>query len=260
MTSLTRTSTTPRREPSSIRTLKSTLNQIAICYYVIFAGSVEPDDAIDEVLQLARRFYFPSRDFESLVRSTMALSTWISDVTNATLNITLSTFSFQDALNPSGKDTPNAYYNPPFLFHSGCLQPDGTQNCTASCQDPNDIFGSLDTLHNCMVYPTVADLYAKSNLSNTSVPDYYKIQKSQKGSELYINITTTIKACLTDYCNVTLAGSGCIEGLDAWDSSYSPSNITSTFYIYNDYEGYNNFDFCQYVPKSLNQDIGGIGV
>lgn len=190
----------------------------------------------------------------------MALSTWISDVTNSTLNITLSTFSFQDALNPSGKDTPNAYYNPPFLFHSGCLQPDGTQNCTASCQDPNEIFGGLDTLHNCMVYPTVADLYARSNLSNASLPKYYDIQKSQMGSDLYINITTTIKACLIDYCNITLAGSGCMEGLDACDSSDSPSNITSTFYIYNAYEGDNTFDFCQYVPQSLNQDIGGIGV
>lgn len=54
----------------------------------------------------------------------MALSTWISDVTNSTLNITLSTFSFQDALNPSGRDTSNGYDNPPFLFNTGCLQPD----------------------------------------------------------------------------------------------------------------------------------------
>ena len=190
----------------------------------------------------------------------MALSTWISDITNSTLNITLSTFSFQDALNPSGKDTPNAYDNPPFLFYSGCLQPDGTQNCTASCQDPNAVFGSLDTLHNCMVYPTVADLYARSNLSNVSIPEYFKISKSQMGSELYINITTTIQTCLIDYCTVTLAGSRCSEELNAYNMGESPLNTTSTFYIYNAYEGDNTFDFCQYVPQSLNQDIGGIGV
>lgn len=190
----------------------------------------------------------------------MALSTWISDVTNSTLNITQSTFSFQDALYPSGRDTDKSYENPPFLFHHGCLQDDGTQDCTASCQDKTKIFGSLDTLHNCMVYPTVADLYARSNLSNPKLPAYYNIEKSQPGSDLYINITTTIKTCLIDYCTITLSGSGCAEGLAGVDVDYSPSNINSTFYIYNSYDSGNDFDFCEYVPQSLNADIGGIGV
>lgn len=189
----------------------------------------------------------------------MALSTWISSVTNSTLNI--STFSFQDALYPSGKDTPNGYYNPPFLIQNGCLQNDGTQNCTASCQDPNDIFGSLDTLHNCMVYPTVADLHARSNLSDASLVETYKIEKSKMGSDLYNNITSTISACLVDYCAITLDGSGCKEALKVFNASASPMNINSTFYIYKDeYEGYDRFDFCQYVPSSFNPDIGGIGV
>ncbi|CAD6591488.1 MAG: hypothetical protein ASARMPRED_005411 [Alectoria sarmentosa] len=189
----------------------------------------------------------------------MALSTWISSVTNSTLNI--STLSFQDALYPSGKDTPNGYYDPPFLIQNGCLQNDGTQNCTASCQDPNDIFGSLDTLHNCMVYPTVADLYARSNLSNASLAQTYGIEKSKMGSDLYNNITSTIQACLVDYCTITLDGSGCIEALKVFNASASPMNINSTFYIYTDeYEGYDRFDFCQYVPSSFNPDIGGIGV
>lgn len=79
-------------------------------------------------------------------------------------------------------------------------------------------------------------------------------------SDLYINITTTIKTCLVDYCTITLEGSGCKEELDAYDPAYSPLNLTSTFYIYNAYEGDNTFDFCQYIPQSFDPDIGGIGV
>lgn len=203
-------------------------------------------------------------------------STWnyISDITNSTLglNLTLSTFSFQDALNPYTLDmyTLNSYTNSPYPYflRSGCLQEDGTHNCTASCQDVNAIFGSLDTLHNCMVYPTVADLYSRGNLSNVSLAEYYNIEKSTVGSPLYTNITTTIKDCLSDYCSITLAGSGCAEAMGSVNTTYSPLNINSTFYIYNEsntdhsYDGYDedSFDICEYIPQSFNPDIGGIGV
>ena len=210
------------------------------------------------------RFEFPFRDLGPLFRGTMALSTWISEVTNSTLNMTLSTFSFQDALNPSV----GGYSNPPYLFHNACLQDNGTQDCTASCQDLSQIFGSLDTLHNCMVYPTVADLAARNNLSNASLAEYYNIQKSKVGTGLSKNITTTIQTCLVDYCTTTLSGSGCQEYLYGVENTSSPLNVSSAFYIYNtDYEnsyneddGGSRFDLCMFIPNSLNPDIGGIGV
>ena len=189
----------------------------------------------------------------------MATSTWISSVTNSTLNMTPSTFSFQDALNPFSIYA-GGYY--PFLFQDGCSQDDGSRNCTASCQDENKVFGSLDTLHNCMVYPTVADLYARNNLSDPTLPAYYNIQKAKVNSTLYTTITTTIQKCLIDMCNDT---SGCTEylnqsyGRSGWSS---PLNLTSTFYLYSDnYRGYySGFPLCEYVPESFNPDIGGIGV
>ena len=193
----------------------------------------------------------------------MALSTWVSQVTNSTLNMTFSTYSFQDALAiaPIGPYANPPY--PPYLFRDGCLQEDGSRNCTASCQDQNKIFDSLDTLHNCMVYPTVADLYARNNLSDISLPDYYDISPAKMNSSLYQNITTNIKTCLIDFCTVT---SDCLEGLKLYDRSemlHSPTNQTSSFYIYNSHESsysFDSFDFCDYVPKSFNADIGGIGV
>ena len=191
----------------------------------------------------------------------MALSTWISSVTNSTLNMTPSTFSFQDALSPFGLYT-SGYYSTPFLFQDGCSQDDGSRDCTASCQDENKVFGSLDTLHNCMVYPTVADLYFRNNLSDPTLPAYYNIQKAKVNSSVSINITTTIKTCLIDMCNATL---GCMESLNQSSGrsmESSPLNLTSTFYLYSDaYRTYaSDYFLCDFVPESFNPDIGGIGV
>ena len=193
----------------------------------------------------------------------MAISTLVSIGGNSTLNITSSTYSLQDALAIRSISLDLIPLYPQYLSRDGCLQEDGSQNCTASCQDENKIFGSLDTLHNCMVYPTVADSYARSNISNISLLDYYDIRKANMNSSLYQSITTTIQNCLIDFCTVT---SGCSEGLkryDMTDMSHSPTNKTSSFYIYNSYDSFyyfDSFDFCDYVPKSFNADIGGIGV
>ena len=189
----------------------------------------------------------------------MAVSTWISNATNSTFNASVSTFSFPDALSI----VPVDQYPPiPFLFKTGCTQEDGNQNCTAACLDYNQIFGGLETLHNCMVYPTVADLFARRNLSNVDLAQQLNIKPSRMESPLYNNITTTIQNCLIDFCE-TLPG--CHQALNEFNSSYSPSNITSAFYIYlynaDDYGSeYNFWDFCDYVPQSFNPDIGGIGV
>ena len=175
--------------------------------------------------------------------------------------MTPSTFSFQDALSPLGVYT-SGYDSNPFLFRDGCSQDDGSRNCTASCQDENKVFGSLDTLHNCMVYPTVADLYARNNLSDPTLPAYYNIQKAKVNSTLYKKVTTTIQTCLIDMCN---DAPGCSEYLNQSNRnsmSSSPSNLTSTFYLYSDTDrSYaSTFPLCDYIPESFNPDIGGIGV
>ena len=193
----------------------------------------------------------------------MALSTWVSLVTNSTLNMTSSTYSFQDALAIGSMSSYANPPDPPYFFRDGCLQEDRSQNCTASCLDENKIFGSLDTLHNCMVYPTVADLYARNNFSDISLPDYYDIRKAKMNSPLYQDITTKIQNCLIDFCTVTSDCSERLKRYDTNDMSHSPTNKTSSFYIYNSYESFyssDRFDFCDYVPKSFNADIGGIGV
>lgn len=110
-----------------------------------------------------------------------------------------------------------------------------------------------------MVYPTVADHYARSNLSNASLPEYFNIQKSEVGSTLNQNIANTIAACLIGLCDMT---SGCTQGLNRYNAanpSSSPSNTTGSFYIWNG-TGDSSFDICSYIPGSFDPDIGGIGV
>lgn len=41
------------------------------------------------------------------------------------------------------------------LFPEACVQSSRDRDCTAACTDPVQIFSSLDTLHNCIIWPTI---------------------------------------------------------------------------------------------------------
>ena len=196
---------------------------------------------------------------------------YVSAISNATLNITLNTYSLQDALSPIG-----AGYTP-YLFDTGC-QVDGVQNCTAACQDHESAFKTLDTLHNCMMYPVIADQYSKDNLSKeiTQLAQSLGIEKEQWPSSLVsLSITKTIASCLEAYCS-TLPD--CNEAVHQYNESYYETvlqykesylgydsflNQTGNFYFDLDPRanyGQRSFDLCTYLPLSVNQDVGGIGV
>ena len=194
----------------------------------------------------------------------------VSAITNATLNLTLNTYSLQDALSPSGVDSTQAEddgYITRYLFDTGC-QYDGVQNCTAACQDPGSAFSTLDTLHNCMMYPIIADQYAKNNLSSdiAQLAQSLGIEKSTWPSAVSLNIAQTISSCLVAYC-ATLEQ--CMPTAVAYNESYYGdgeydsmfTNSTGPFYFdLGPRQGSSEFDLCEYLPASVNQDIGGIGV
>ena len=81
-------------------------------------------------------------------------------------------------------------------------------NCTELCLDPSLLFGSLESFHNCLMYPAVTDLYANNMLSpnEAKMADSLIIEKSQRGSPLLSGIIQNITSCLNDYC---LASSDC---------------------------------------------------
>ena len=190
----------------------------------------------------------------------------VSAITNSTLNITLNTYSLQDALSPnswhSTQDTDG--YVLPYLFKTGCWV-DNVQNCTAACQEPASAFSTLDTLHNCMMYPVIADQYSKDNLSTeiTQLAQSLGIEKAQwPSSSVSRNITKTIGSCLEAYCS-TLPY--CNESLPQYNQSFysyevSFLNQNGSFYYDPTYLEVDPFDLCEFLPVSVNQDIGGIGV
>ena len=217
------------------------------------------------------------------------------------LNIPFNTYSLQDALNPNNLDS-TQFFNghiTPYLFDTGCLV-DGVKNCTAACQDPGSAFSNLTTLHNCMMYPVIADQYAKDNLSTDIVQlaDSLGIEKEQwPSSSVSLKITKTISMCLDAYCGnlpycteavheynernyeaiyqynesyyeaVLQYNESYYEEIHQYNESYfgydSFLNQTGNFYFDLDpranYDQH-SFDLCTYLPVSVNQDIGGIGV
>ena len=125
---------------------------------------------------------------------------YVSNITYKTLNITPNTYSLGDALGPVSDAVLSADgYVVPYLFDTGC-QVDGVQNCTVACQDPGSAFSALDTLHNCIMYPVIADQYSKSNLSMeiAQLADSLGMGKEQwpSSSSISLNITKTINNCL----------------------------------------------------------------
>ena len=194
----------------------------------------------------------------------------VSAITNATLNITLNTYSLQDALSPSGFDSIQAEdygYITRYLFDKSC-QYGGVQNCTAACQDPGSAFSTLDTLHNCMMYPIIADQYAKNNLSSdiAQLAQSLGIEKSTWPSAVSLNITNTISSCLVAYCAtleecMLTATTYNESNYDADEYNSIFTNSTGPFYFdLGPRQGGSDFDLCRYLPASVNQDIGGIGV
>ena len=192
----------------------------------------------------------------------------VLDISNSTLNITRNTYSLQDALSPNGDDSTQAIngYIAPYLFHTGCQYHDGGPNCTAACQDPESAFSTLETLHNCMMYPTIADQYDKNNLSSdiAQLAHSLGIEKGQWPSTVSLNITQTIGSCLDAYCNSL---ENCNSEIQYYNESYygvsesTFKNFTGSFYFNLDPgRSGTEFDLCAYLPASVNQDIGGIGV
>lgn len=135
------------------------------------------------------------------------------------------------------------------LFSKACGNE--TQNCTAACLDPAQMFGNLETLHNCGVYQTISEQWAKGNLhvENVSFVKNLGFKNSREDSALPSKISQAIQTCLLDICGnhaeCTNLGS---------DSKQSLHDRTEIPYA-NDYT-----DICRGIPSPIVADVAGIGV
>ena len=115
------------------------------------------------------------------------------------------------------------------------------------------------------MYPIIADQYAKNNLSTdiAQLANSLGIEKGQWPSTVSSNITKTIGSCLDAYCN-SLPGCNTdlqLNNESAYGAQTTFQNFNGSFYFDTDpYSLGTLFDLCSYLPASVNQDIGGIGV
>ena len=142
----------------------------------------------------------------------------------------------------------------------------GLQSCTTSCLNASALFGSLETFHNCLVYPAVAGLYINGSLGDMHLADSLGIGNETQAAQAASSITNTIYSCLSDYCDVG-HDNRCKKDLQGNSSfQYDNNTLYASGNIYFSIEltepSISRFDICDYVaPFSfLNADIGGIGV
>ncbi len=139
------------------------------------------------------------------------------------------------------------------LYTKGCVV-NGTLDCTAACQIPNEIFSNPYTLQNCMVFSALAP-YPSLALSAEAVEiaNQFAINTTDPGFQSLANdVSQVIHDCLTGY---RLSTPNC-QYEDDYAPWYYNETVTQNVSVNIPFYG----DFCGYVPQPLNADIGGIGV
>ncbi|KAK0514430.1 hypothetical protein JMJ35_003047 [Cladonia borealis] len=173
-------------------------------------------------------------------------------------------FSMQDAL--STYSCTNTTYTPPLdnattidldIFQSGCYI-DGIFNCTAACQDVNQIFADISTFRNCMAIVSMQELVNRNiswELIEWSPTTSTNSDPSVSGSidlhepslqDLASGVNRTILQCLQQYQD-KYPGNDVVEMCEPGNTK--PANLV---------QFPNVCDNVTSVP--LNADVGGIGV
>ena len=135
------------------------------------------------------------------------------------------------------------------LFPNACTQSDGTQNCTAVClNNKTQMFGNLETLHNCAMYPSISIHIANKSLTTRALhlAEELKIESSNTSS-LPSNIFNTIQTCLLDSCK---NNPDCNNKLDTTYGSNPNHGPDSIIYL----------ALCSSIPAYVTADVAGIGV
>ena len=160
----------------------------------------------------------------------------------------------QDALGTyaglDGTDLPLAEQGYGTLFRSGCVV-DGIVNCTAACQDVNQIFADPYTLQNCMVMASIGILIAiEANVtldgSATAFAEDFVIQIDQPNyGSLASSVNQTIQDCLYQY----------LDKYPGYDTDQMWAQYGSMVLNLTQFPS-----VCDNVLAPLNADVGGIGV
>lgn len=188
-------------------------------------------------------------------------------LSNITLSSTIDSipiplFGLQDALNIR-YNTPTMTFKSSSLFPDACEQDDNKRNCTTSCLNNEQMFASLDTLHNCVVWPSIYVADEKNGLLPfaAGLAGSLGLEKGGEESSLPSRISTSIQSCLLESCD---ADEECGRNANmAFPSGGFRKHFLAT--LTGDlYYGLNSslvyFDPCRYVSAPAAADVAGIGV
>ena len=161
-------------------------------------------------------------------------------------------FGLQNAFNRNYNSTNGVIT----MFSDACNQSDGTSNCTAACLNSTQMFSSLETLHNCALFPLLSVRLANGTLSTDarSLAEKLKIEPSSDHSSLPSNISNTIQTCLLDSCHNNTDCAKTLNPIHGSNRGFDPNNLTGILFI----DSY--FPLCSPIPAHINADVGGIGV
>ena len=178
----------------------------------------------------------------------------ITSETFITLENRTKAFGLQNALDSSyGTSNDKIPKEAITLFPDGCIQSDGTSNCTAACLNRIQIFSNLETLHNCALFPKISVHLANDNVSTDArrLAEELKIEPSSNDSSLPSTISNAIQRCLLDSCD---NNPDCSKSIKKQDVKSSPDNFTGTLFADN------YLNICAAITAHVNADVGGIGV
>lgn len=149
----------------------------------------------------------------------------------------------------------------PSLFADACAQCDNTHNCTTSCTMPDQLFASLDTLHNCVVWPQVYDESINEQLSTAAFTLAKSLGVTQQGGgdlALPSRVSNRIQLCLLDSCD---QHDECRHNARANKHRKGPQAImTDQAYYGSGKPVPEYFNPCPYIPAPASADVAGIGV
>ena len=140
------------------------------------------------------------------------------------------------------------------LFNQACYQRDGSKNCSAACQDPEQTFNSIYTLQNCLAYPEISKLLASGNL--TSESQELAISLGIQGANITTRINDTINGCLLGYCmKQELCGTLDYTQVSSFEDVQQVEDVGYYRYVIP------LLDICyNQTPSPFDPDLGGIGV
>ena len=173
-----------------------------------------------------------------------------------------SILGLQDAFHPSGGASNIPSSVGITVFRDGCWLPNDitSANCSQACTKPDLIFSNTSTLHNCVVYPTIARYLlavGQSETVDSSVEHLVQNLMNLGYRTDTLDPGPAIDQCFKDYCNGPV--SGCKNYL-------SPVPQNSSLRISKPCgEGQLQniscfFDICGHINSAADPDIGGQGV